>query len=305
MTSTASSAEPVGPVVAFVGLGAMGAPMVRRLAGSGARLKLHDIRAEVAEGLAEEVGATTARSAAEAGDGAQVAVTMVADHTVVRQVVMGEGGLAETLAPGSLVVDMSSSYPIATRALGEELGARQIALVDAPVSGGVKRAVAGSLAIMLGGDDAAALDRAQPLLSAMGTVYRTGPLGSGHALKALNNFVSSAGLAAACEAVLVGRRFGLDPAVVVDVLNASTGRNNATENKLAQFILNEDFGSGFAMALMAKDVGFADQLAGELGCEAPTLSAMRALWRDASTSLGTGADHTEIIRHLAARGGGA
>lgn len=294
-----------GTTVAFVGLGAMGAPMARRLSAHGVRLRVHDLRADVVEALSAETGATPAHSAADAGDGADLAITMLADDKVVRRVVLGDDaeGLADTLAPDGIVVDMSSSYPLATRELGAILAGRGIVLLDAPVSGGVRKAADGSLSIMLGGDDPAALDRAEPTLTTMGRVFRTGPLGSGHATKALNNFVSAAGLAAACEAVLVGERFGLDPAVLVDVLNASTGRNNSTENKLHQFILNRDFGSGFALDLMAKDVGFANALADDLGCAMRTLPNLAALCRAAADALGPGTDHTAIFEYLADNGG--
>ena len=140
----------------------------------------------------------------------------------------------------------------------------------------------------------------------MGTaIYETGPLGSGHAMKALNNLVSAAGLAAACEALLVGRRFGLDPSLMVDVLNASTGRNNATEVKAKQFILSGSFASGFSLGLMAKDLKTAAELAEHLGMEAPISRAARDLWETAQDALGSDADHTEIHRYLEALAAGS
>ncbi len=302
MTSNAIPADgATRPVIAFAGLGAMGDPMVRQLAAAGHRLRLFDIRPGIAEALAAETGGKAAGSGDEAGEGADIVITMLPDHEAVARAVLGEGdagGLAAGMASGGVVIDMSSSYPLATRALGAALAARGIGLLDAPVSGGVRRARDGTLAIMLGGDDAAALDRAEPVLSAMGRVFRTGPLGSGHAIKALNNFVSAAGLAAAAEALVVATRFGLDPKVTIDVINASTGRNNATENKFHQFILNRDFGSGFALDLMAKDITIAQRLADDLDCAVPTLTEMRMLWRSAAEALGPGADHTEIARYL-------
>ncbi len=127
-------------------------------------------------------------------------------------------------------------------------------------------------------------------------IYATGPLGSGHAMKALNNFVSAAGLVAMCEALLIGRRFGLDPAVIVDILNASTGRNNSTELKAKQFILSGTFASGFSLGLMAKDLRTAAELAAHLGVAAPMSCAVRDLWAKAQGLLGPDADHTEIFR---------
>ena len=292
-----------GPVVGLIGLGNMGGPMAAHLKGVAGELRLFDARAEVTARVAEETGGRATSSLAELGRGADIVITMLPNAGVVRAVVLGEGGegLADALSPGAIVVDMSSSFPPATKELGAALKARGIALLDAPVSGGVRKAIAGTLAIMLGGDDAAALDRAEPVLASMGRIIRTGPLGSGHAVKALNNFVSAAGLAAAAEAVIVGEKFGLDPGVIVDVLNASTGRNNSTEVKMHQFVLNRAFNSGFALDLMAKDIKAAADLAEGLGLEMPNLAAAAALWREAQGALGEGADHTEIARYLAPR----
>jgi len=202
------------------------------------------------------------------------------------------------LKAGSLVIDMSSSAPVGTQALGAELAEARIRLVDAPVSGGVKRAVDGSLAIMAGGA-AADVEAARPILAAMGKqIFLTGPLGSGHAMKALNNYVSAAGLAAAAEAVMVGERFGLASDTVVDILNASTGRNNATDNKLKQFILSRSFGSGFSLGLMAKDLRIALATAEATHTPTPLGAACVALWNAAERALGGAADHTEIARYL-------
>jgi len=155
----------------------------------------------------------------------------------------------------------------------------------------------GTLAILVGGEDRY-IERAEPLLRAMGrSIFRTGPLGSGHAMKALNNYVSGAGLVAAVEAIRVGRAFGLDPHVMVDVLNAFTGRNNSTEVKLKQFVISESYSSGFHLGLMAKDIRAAAILAKELGIEAPLADWIAELWDDAVEQLGAVADHTEIARY--------
>jgi 3-hydroxyisobutyrate dehydrogenase len=172
-------------------------------------------------------------------------------------------------------------------------------LIDAPVSGGVRRVLDGTLTIMAGGD-AADVERARPLFEAIGkAIIPTGPIGSGHAVKALNNYVSAAGLAAACEAALIAERFGVDPAVLVDVLNVSTGKNNSTEVKMKPFVLSGSFASGFAMALMAKDLRTAADLARQLGIGENGTGAAAGLWTEASSALGKSADHTEIHRFLA------
>jgi len=297
MTRNGASAR-----IGFVGLGTMGAPMVRCLVKAGMELCLYDIDATATSSLAGETRARGAADPGEVGRSCGIVILMLPNSDIVRTAVLGtkgSAGLAESLAPGSIVIDMSSSYPMATRSLGATLAEMRISLLDAPVSGGLRKAIAGTLAIMLGGADESDMQRAEPVLAPMGKVFRTGGLGSGHATKALNNYVSAAGLAAACEAVVVGRSFGLDPATMIDVINASTGRNNATENKIKQFVLNEDYATaGFSLELMAKDVKAAADLSEELGHALPGVAEARALWQKADKRLGKGADHTEIYRFL-------
>ena len=154
----------------------------------------------------------------------------------------------------------------------------------------------------MAGGEAAVIDAVEPVLSRMGrVVFRTGPLGSGHAMKALNNYVSGAGFVAAIEALRVGEAFGLDPAVMTDVLNASTGRNNSTETKVKQLVLSESYASGFSLGLMAKDIRTAERLAAAIGIEACLAERCAALWDEAAAALGRSADHTEIARHLRGR----
>jgi 3-hydroxyisobutyrate dehydrogenase len=293
----------IGPV-AFVGLGMMGLPMALRLVEAGFSVRGSDLSAEARAAFAARGGAAfgTARHGAE---GASFVITMLPNGAIVRDALLGPGGAAEVLESGALVIDMSSSAPMETRRLADELAAKGIFLIDAPVSGGVRRAIDGSLSIMVGGD-AAQIERAQPLLEAMGkNLTATGPIGSGHAVKALNNYVSAAGLAAACEAAIVAESFGVDPNVLVDVLNVSTGRNNSTEVKMKPFVLSGKFSSGFSMALMAKDLRTAAELAEQLTIDARGAHDAAALWADASAALGKAADHTEIYKFLAASRGGS
>ncbi len=288
------------PVLGFIGIGTMGAPMVRCLHKAGYALMLYDIDTSAARAVAAEIGAHQADSPADLAKACDTIILMLPNSAIVQKVIGTTEGLAPHLREGAVIVDMSSSDPLETRRIGAELAAQGTVLLDAPVSGGLRKAIAGTLTILLGGNDAAALDRAAPVLSAMGQVLRTGALGSGHATKALNNYVSAAGLAAACEAVLVGRAFGLEPDVLVDAINASTGRNNSTENKLKQFILNERYrDAGFALDLMAKDVALAASLGDAMGQDLPGLQAARDLWSAAQQDLGQGADHTEVYRYLA------
>jgi 3-hydroxyisobutyrate dehydrogenase len=290
--------ESIGKRIGFVGVGNMGRPMVAALARAGYGLTIFDRDQAAAASVANVTGGAIASSLTGLGAASDIVILMLPNGKVVADVMLGEGGVCEGLGAGALVIDMSSSFPPGTVELGKRLAERGVDLIDAPVSGGVKRAISGDLAIIVGGT-AAAVDRAEALLGTMGKLIRTGPLGSAHAMKALNNFVSAAGLAAACEALLIGERFGLDPDVIVDVLNASSGRNTATEGKLKQFVLSGTFSSGFAAGLMAKDIRAASDLAESLDVPAPMLAASTRLWNEAAVALEPGADHTALFRYLA------
>ncbi|WP_319633522.1 NAD(P)-dependent oxidoreductase [Pelagibius marinus] len=291
--------------IGFIGLGQMGIPMAQQLLRAGFEVKAFDAAEAARANFQAATGTAAVESAAAACRDVAAVITMLPDGKIVRDVLCGAGeGALAAADPGTIVIDMSSSSPIDTRALAAALEPRGFALVDAPVSGGVKRALDGSLAIMAGGETGT-VERVRPLLSAMGAaVFATGPLGSGHAMKALNNYVSAAGLVAAAEAILVGRRFGLDPETIVDVLNASTGRNNSTEKKMKQQVLSGDFASGFSLALMTKDLHTAAGIARDAGIAAPLAQVCEDLWAEADTKLGAGADHTEIYRFLAGLQGG-
>ncbi len=196
------------------------------------------------------------------------------------------------------LIDMSSSAPVGTKQLGDQLIAAEFEFIDAPVSGGVKRAVDGTLAIMVGGD-AKTLEKARPVLDAMGkSIFHAGPLGAGHAAKALNNYVSAAGLAAAVEAVAIGKKFGIEPDVLVDVLNASTGGTTRPKTRSNSSVIPEKFTSGFSLSLMAKDIRTAQELAEQIGVTAPLAEEVSDLWDNALSELGPSADHTEIGRYL-------
>ena len=270
--------------VAFIGLGQMGELMSANLERAGFRLQTWD-----------KAGKGNRKSAREAAAGADVLITMVPDGRAVRDAVMAA---LPGLAKGSVVVDMSSSDPATTRELGNKLGARGIAMVDAPVSGATAKARDGTLAIMVGGKPEA-IRRVRSVLEKMGTqIFLTGGLGSGHATKALNNYLGAAGTIAGFEALLIGSAFGLHPKTLIDVINASTGRNSTTERKIPQQIFTRAFASGFKLALMKKDVGIAARLAADTRVPAPLLKQTLKHWRDAERRLAAGADHTEMYKYL-------
>ncbi|MGY6709289.1 MAG: NAD(P)-binding domain-containing protein, partial [Rhizobiaceae bacterium] len=288
--------------IGFVGLGNMGAPMSANIAKAGFKLTVYDADTELARRHAAAIGASAAGSLAELGRSCDIIVTMLPTGAIVKKVLLEQdGGLAASLSRGTLVVDMSSSEPMGSREISAALADRGITFIDAPVSGAVPRAISGTLSIMAGTDDKAALERARPVLMAMGQkVFETGGIGSGHALKALNNYVAAAGFAAASEALIVGERFGLDPAVALDVMNVSTGRNFSTESTIKTQVLTGEFASGFALSLLTKDVGIAADLAEETGGGMPLVKRTAKWWRKACEKMGGEKDHT--IAYKAWRG---
>lgn len=290
--------------IGVVGIGNMGTPMASNLMKAGWKVRVYDVSAERVAGFVEAHGGEAASSLTDVGRNADVVITMLPDGHIVRRVALGAGAsedcLVQGMARGTVLIDMSSSAPVGTRELGKALAAHGVELIDAPVSGGVKGAVAATLAIMIGGEQAVA-ERCDGLLSAMGRRFYVGSLGAGHAAKVLNNYVSAAGLAAAAEAVHIAERFGIDPQTLVNVVNVSTGRNNSTENKFAQFILNGKFNSGFALGLMAKDIALAMEVAQACNVPAELGHATLQMWRKAEKQVGGAADHTEIARYVNAQ----
>jgi 3-hydroxyisobutyrate dehydrogenase len=285
--------------IAFIGLGMMGRPMANRLAEAGFKLRVFDLSQKaVSDFVGAHPSALATASAKAAAQGADALITMLPEGKVVRQAVLeGRDAAVEGLHAGALVVDMSSSNPVDTQRLARDLAGRGMAVLDAPVSGGVKRAVDGTLSIMVGGA-AADLERARPVFAAMGrTVTLCGPAGAGHAMKALNNYLSAAGLVAMCEALVVGEAFGLDPGTMVDVFNSSTGKSNATEVKGRQFVVSRTFAAGFTTGLMVKDLRTAADVATHLELNMPNLKQAVAYWAGANGKLGPSADHTEIFRY--------
>lgn len=262
----------------------MGTPMAANLARAGFAVQSFDSN-----------GSGNRASAREAAQGADVLITMLPNGEIVREAVLDA---LPALSPGSVVIDMSSSDPLSTRALLPALKKNGLELVDAPASGAVAKAKDATLAIMVGGEKDT-VEKVRPVLAAMGTdIFHVGPLGAGHAVKALNNYLGAAGTLAGFEVLRVARAFGLDPRPMLEAINASTGRNSTTERKIPQQVLTGAFASGFKLALMVKDVGIAAGLARDLGIPAPYLEKTLQLWRAAQKALPAEADHTEIYRFL-------
>jgi 3-hydroxyisobutyrate dehydrogenase len=282
------------PLVGFVGLGNMGRLMAANLAAAGFPLVVRDSDPGAQQRFIDAHGGTPANAPADFA-AVSVVVTMLPDGKAVREAVLGwDGGIASALRPGSVILDMSSAEPVGTQKLAADLAPLHVSVVDAPVSGGIARAATGTLSLMVGGQDEDAFARVQPVLAVLGErIFRTGPLGSGHAMKALNNFLGATAYTAAAEALAIGKEFGLDPAVMLEVVNASTGRSFNSEVVFKNDVITGRYGTGFALGLLAKDVGIAAGLAESVGVPAPTLDLVRRRWAEAADGLGFAADHSE------------
>ncbi len=275
----------------------MGEPMIRNLARSGVATHVVDTDRRRLEALAAEPGVVTHGSLGDLATCA-TAICMLPNSEAVAEVVAGPGGLLRVLPAGSVIIDMGSSRPSSTVALAEQAREAGMDLVDAPVSGGVSRARSATLTIMFGGAREQ-LDACAPLLERLGSkVVHVGPVGAGHAMKALNNVSSAISLTAAVEILRVGRSLGLDAEVMLDVLNESTGRTYATEHKVREFILSGTYASGFAFHLMVKDLDTAMDMARNAGVPVGLGERCWELWKAAAPALPESADHTEIARFI-------
>ena len=270
--------------IGFVGLGAMGSVMAPRPARAGFSVIGFDTAPQWPE-LTDISNASSLTDLAEC----DTIITMLPDGKVVAAVA---AALVKAGFRG-LIIDMSSSHPDSTISLCATLAARGIRLIDAPVSGGVKKAAAGTLVVMAGGtaDDIAA---ASELIACFGTMQHVGPLGAGHAMKALNNYVSAAGLLASMQALATAESFGITAEKFTSVINGSTGRNNTTEVKMMPYIASRRYDSGFLLRLMAKDVTIASELMTNAGFGASITPALNCYLAEALETLGPYADHTGL-----------
>lgn len=282
--------------IGFIGLGVMGAPMAGHLARAGHRLTVLDIDRAVTERVARELGAQAAATAAEVARASEVIITMLPNGEVVQQVVLGEDGVLQGVRAGALLLDTSSAETWLTERTAEALAERGATMVDAPVSGAAWGAAEAKLVFMVGGRDAD-VARVRPLLELMGrSVHHLGGLGCGHAMKCLNNCITAMTFAATSEALVAGKRYGLDPKAMVDVLNESTGGSWITQTHYHQRIFNRSFDDPFKLALMLKDVGIALQLAKQTASPMPMAGLGQQLWAMADHAAGPGASVSELVR---------
>lgn len=283
--------------IAFIGLGNMGVPMAARLVAKGFALSLYDRRPEAARAHAAAHGGRFAATLADAARGADAAICMLPDDAAVRDVVLGDGGLASSLTAGATIIDMSTSDPHATVEIGGEVAKKNIAYVDAPVMGGVVFARDATLDVMAGGSNED-IERCVPVFSALGRqVFRCGGLGSGHALKTLANYVNACALVNLIEALAVGRKFGLESATMADALvQMCTGRQHPLEKKVIPQVLTHKFATGMALGLIAKDVSIAATFGRSIGAMTPLADRVCEIWKEAEAKIGAKADQTEVAR---------
>lgn len=294
--------KPALPTIGFIGLGVMGSPMAGHLARAGYRLQVHDLSPAPGEKLASVyLAIESQRDPQKLARSADIVITMLPDGEVVKQVLIGDAnggqkGLIDALRPGSLVLDTSSAEPWLTRETGAALAARGIEMVDAPVSGAQWGAQAAELVFMLGGSPKN-IALVQPLLDIMGRAsFHLGPLGSGHAMKCINNTITSMTFLASVEGLALGTKFGLDPKVMNAVLNESTGMSWITKNHIEQRVTSRTFDDPFKLELMVKDIGIAMNLARDLNLPMPMSGLGQQLWQSALLQAAPQASVSELAR---------
>ncbi len=280
--------------VAFLGLGSIGRPMARRIQGAGFPLTVWNRTASRAAEFAKETGVATATTAAEAVRDADVVATCLSTSADVEQVV--DAGVLEALRPGATLLDLTSGDPATSRRLAERLAARTVAFVDAPVSGGVKGAEAGTLTVMCGGD-AAAIARVRPVIESFGkTIVHCGPVGAGDAVKAMNQVLLAITIWGTGEVLAALASAGVSASVALEVINASSGRSNASMNLFPERVLNRSFPRTFRLALLDKDARIAAQIARDEHVPAPLTQLAADLCSLARQELGEDADHVEAVK---------
>jgi 3-hydroxyisobutyrate dehydrogenase-like beta-hydroxyacid dehydrogenase len=280
--------------IGFVGVGRMGVRMVRRLIQAGYPVTIYDTSSEAMAPLLE-IGATRAESPAAVGSAAEIVFASVPTPPIVQAVALGPKGVIE----GSRVkifIDVSTTGATVARAVAEGLAAKGIRAVDAPVSGGITGAEKGTLAVMVScpGD---VLAKVKPVLEVIGKIFFVGTQpGQGQTMKLLNNLLSATAMAITSEAVVMGVKAGLDPALVIDVFNAGTARNSATQDKIKQHVISRSFSYGFGIGLLNKDIRLCMAEADAFGVPMIVGSAVRQLLSIATQTEGLDADMTTMTR---------
>ena len=285
------------PNIGFVGLGIMGEPMSGHLANAGYRVSGYDINAETARKVAEKHPKVQIKpSPLEVAKASDIVITMLPSGRYVQEVALGESGLIHGMRKGGLLLDTSSCEPWLTVETAQALAKKGITMVDAPVSGAQIGAIKGELVFMVGGDDES-VRRVMPLLDIMGKqAFHLGPVGSGHAMKCINNQITAVILLATAEGMVMGKKFGLDPEVMVEVLDQSTGGSWVNRTHIKQRITSRKFDDPFKLGLMVKDVEIAMKLAGDLELPLKLSTTNQELWRSARELEGEEASVSNLVR---------
>ncbi len=282
--------------IAFLGLGAIGRPMAARVAGSGLPLTVWNRTSSRAADFAKEFGARHAATPADAARDADVVVTCMPTSQDVASLLDGPEGLLAGIGRGATFIDCTSGDPATSRRIRDTLAEKNVGYIDAPVSGGTTGAEKGTLTIMVGGD-AAVLERARPVLETFGQkIVHCGDVGAGDAVKAVNNAFLATHILAAAEGLAALVKMGVDPKVALDVINASSGRSNASMNLIPERVITRAFPRTFRLALLEKDVGIAAEVARDTRTPAPILQLTADLFRIARGEFGEVADHVEAVK---------
>lgn len=289
-------------IIAFLGLGAIGTPMARHLAAKFPGTRVWNRTATKAAAFAAAQGAAHAATPAEAARDADIVITCFPVSRDVEGVLDGPDGLLATMRRGAVLVDCTSGDPATSKRIAARLAERGIGFLDAPVSGGVAGAEAGTLTVMIGGD-AATLERVRPALEAFGKrIVPCGPVGAGDAVKAVNNALLAQHIIGTAEGLLALEKAGVSPDVALDVINNSSGRSNASMNLFPERVLTKAYPRTFRLALLDKDVGIAAGIARDVGVDAPMLELASARYAAARAALGEEADHVEMARWIFGEG---
>ena len=286
--------------IGVIGLGMMGVPMTNNLLQANFQVKGFDINPLAQEKITKSANFEWLNSPEEIAKTCSIIILILPDSHIIDRLLWGnnQDGIVSHFQKDTLVIDMSSSRPTNSKINAERLHHLGFGFIDAPVSGGVKRAIDGSLAIMIGGNGEQ-IQPVMPVFQALGkTIVHVGTAGAGHAVKALNNYVSAAGLLAVSEALVAAEKFGINPHLANQVFNASSGKNNTTEVKVENFMLSGTFNSGFAIALMRKDIQTAKDFIEEMQSPGSFSQLCFQEWKEAEKSLQKGADHTAMFAFI-------
>jgi 3-hydroxyisobutyrate dehydrogenase len=282
--------------VAFLGLGAIGAPMARQLARRFDLAVWNRTASRAVAFASTHHGASQARTPAEAAAGRDVVVTCLPTSNEVEQILDGPNGLLAGLQRGALVVDCTSGDPEGSRRIAARLAEAGVGFIDAPVSGGVSGAEQGILTVMCGGSKAD-VEKARPVLEAFGRkIVHCGDVGAGDAIKAVNNAMLAVHIWSAAEGLAALKKSGVDAKIALDVINSSSGRSNTSENLFPERVLTRAFPRTFRLALLDKDLRIAADFARAQKVSSPLLQLTSELFRAARLALGEEADHVEAAK---------